>query len=109
MARHIGSGIMHYLKKLSEVIPGVKTLFKYEIEKPGFLNNLDCRELDINLEYRLNTSWAAKLFIEVSTTDKRHSSKRKAKIMHDLKKTCQRFSLSPPNAAHQKCILCKSP
>ena len=56
MARHIGSGIMHYLKKLSEVIPGVKTLFKYEIEKPGFLNNLDCRELDINLEYRLNTS-----------------------------------------------------
>ena len=101
----------HYalLKKLSEVMPHVKTLFEYEIEEPSYRNNLDYRELDINSEYRLNTSWAAKLFIEVSATDKTQSPKRETKITHDLKKTRQRFFLSPPNVSHQKRILCKSP
>ena len=79
------------LKKLSEVMPDVKTLFEYEIEKLSSRNNLDYRELDINSEYRLNTSWATKLFIEVSTTDKTQSPKRETKIKHDLKKTRQRF------------------
>ena len=79
------------LKKLSEVMPDVKTLFEYEIEKLSSRNNLDYRELDINSEYRLNTCWATKLFIEVSTTDKTQSPKRETKIKHDLKKTCQRF------------------
>ena len=67
-------------------MPDVKTLFEYEIEKLSSRNNLDYQELDIKSEYRLNTSWAAKLFIEVSTTPKRET-----KITHDLKKTCQRF------------------
>ena len=72
-------------------MPDVKTLFEYEIEKLGSRNNLDYRELDINSEYRFNTSWAAKLFIEVSITDKTQSPKRETKITHNLKKTCQRF------------------
>ena len=72
-------------------MPDVKTLFEYEIEKLSSRNNLDYKELDIKSEYRLNTSWAAKLFIEVSTTDKTQSPKRETKITHDLKKTRQRF------------------
>ena len=68
------------LKKLSEVMPDVKTLFEYEIEKLSSHNNLDYKELDMKSEYRLNTSWAAKLFIEVSTTDKTQSPKRETKI-----------------------------
>ena len=79
------------LKKLSEVMSDVKTLFEYEIEKLSSRNNLDYKELDIKSEYRLNTSWAAKLFIEVSTTDKTQFLKRETKITHDLKKTRQRF------------------
>ena len=110
MTRHKESGIMHYLKNcLSEVMPDVKTLFEYEIEKLSSRNNLDYKELDIKSEYRLNTSWAAKLFIEVSTTDKTQSPKRETKITHDLKKTRQRFFLPPPNVSHQKRILSKSP
>ena len=65
-------------------MPDVKTLFEYEIEKLSSRNNLDYKELDIKSEYRLNTSWAAKLFIEVSTTDKTQSPKRETKITHDL-------------------------
>ena len=72
-------------------MPDVKTLFEYEIEKLSSRNNLDYKELDIKSEYRLNTSWAAKLFIEVSTTDKTQFLKRETKITHDLKKTRQRF------------------
>ena len=79
------------LKKLSEVMPDIKTLFEYEIKKLSSRSNLDYRELDINSEYRLNTSWAAKLFIEDSTTDKTQSPKRETKFTHDLKKTHQRF------------------
>ena len=36
------------LKKLSEVMPDVITLFEYEIKKLSSHNNLDYRELDIN-------------------------------------------------------------
>ena len=79
------------LKKLAEVMPDVKKLFEYEIEKLSPRNNLDYKELDIKSEYRLNTSWAAKPFIEVSTTDKTECPKRETKITHDLKKTRQRF------------------
>ena len=53
------------LKKLSEVMPDVKTLFECEIEKLGSRNSLDYKEWDIKSEYRLNTSWVAKLFLEV--------------------------------------------
>ena len=79
------------LKKLSEVMPDVKTLFEYEIDKLSSRHSLDYKELDIKSEYRLNTSLAAKLFIEISTTDKTQFLKRETKITHDLKKTCQRF------------------
>ena len=72
-------------------MPDVKTLFENEIEKLSSRNNLDYKELDIKSEYRLNTSWAAKLFIKVSNTDKTQSPKRETKITHDLKKTRQRF------------------
>ena len=82
------------LKKLSEVMPGVKTLFECEIEKLSSRNSLDYKELDIKLKYRLNTSWVAKLFIEVSTTDKMQSPKCGTKITHDLKKTHQFFFAS---------------
>ena len=43
------------LKKLSEVMPDVKTLFEYEIEKLSSRNNLDYKELDIKSEYFLGS------------------------------------------------------
>ena len=72
-------------------MPDIKTLFEYEIKKLSSRSNLDYREVDINSEYKLNTSWAAKLYIEVSTTDKMQSTKRETKVTYGLKKTRQRF------------------
>ena len=40
------------LKKLSDVMPDVKTLFECEIEKLSSRNSLDYKELDIKSEYR---------------------------------------------------------
>ena len=55
-------------------MPDIKTLFEYEIKKLSSRSNLDYRKSDTNSEYKLNTSWATKLFIEVSTTDKTQST-----------------------------------
>ena len=89
-------------------MPDVKTLFDYEVEKLSSRNNLDYKELDIKSEYRLNTSWAAKLFIEVSTTNKTQSPKSETKSHITLKHSPAVF-LPPTNVSHQKRILSKSP
>ena len=53
--------------------------------------NLNYRDLDIKLEYNYHTSWAAKLFMELSTQDKTMSPKQETKIAHDFKKACQPY------------------
>ena len=72
-------------------MPDVKTLFEYEMEKLQNRENLNYRDLDIKLEYIYHTSWAAKLFMELSTHDKKMSPKRETKIAHDFKKARQRY------------------
>ena len=79
------------LKKLSDVMPDVRTLFELEINKLDLRENFDYRNLNISLEYNMYTSWAVKLLMELSTVDKTHSPKRETQILHDLKKTRQRF------------------
>ena len=72
-------------------MPDVKTLFELEIEKINIRENFDYRNLDISEEYKLHTSWALKLLLELTTADKTQSPTRQTKISHDLKKTRQRF------------------
>ena len=67
-------------------MPDVKTLFEYEMEKLQNRENFNYRDLDIKLEYNYRTSWAAKLFMELSTQDKTMFPKRETKITHDCKK-----------------------
>ena len=79
------------LKKLSDVMPDVRTLFELEMNKLDIRENFDYRNLNISLEYNMYTSWAVKLLMELSTADKTHSPKRETQVSHDLKKTRQRF------------------
>ena len=79
------------LLKLSEVMPDVRQLFEHEIQNFENRKNLNYRELDIKTEYKQHTSCAAKLFIELPTTDKTKSPKSETKIAHDFKKTRQRY------------------
>ena len=72
-------------------MPDVKTLFEYEMEKLQNCSNLNDRYLDIKLEYNYHISWAAKLFIEISTLDKTMSPKRETNFAGDFKKTRQRY------------------
>ena len=78
------------LYKLWQKITDVKTLFKYEMEKLQNRLNLNYWYLNTKLGYNYHTSWAAKLFIELSTHDKTMSSKREANFACDFKKTRQR-------------------
>ena len=73
------------------MMPDVKTLFEYEMVKLQNRENLNYRDLDIKLEYNYHTSWAAKLFMELSTDDKTMSPKRETKIAHDFKKARQHY------------------
>ena len=77
------------LKKLSDVMPDVRTLFELEMNKLDLRENFDDRNLNISFEY--NMCMAVKLLMELSTADKTHSPKRETQISHDLKKTRQRF------------------
>ena len=79
------------LKKLSDVMPDVRTLLELEMDKLDLQENFDYRNLNVNFKYNMGTSWAVKILIELSTADKTHSPKRKTQISHDLKKTRQRF------------------
>ena len=78
------------LKKLSDVMPDVRTLFELEMNKLDLRENFNYRNLNISLEY-MCTSWTVKLLMELSTADKTHSPKRETQISHDLKKIRQRF------------------
>ena len=79
------------LKKLSDVMPDVRTLFELEMNKLDLQENFDYRNLNVSFKYNMGTSWAVKILIELSTADKTHSPKRETQISHDLKKTRQRF------------------
>ena len=68
-----------------------QNLFEYEMEKLQNRENLNYQDLDIKLEYNYHISWAAKLFMELSTQDKTMSPKRQTKIAHDFEKACQRY------------------
>ena len=73
------------LKKLSDVMPDVRTLFELEMNKLDLRENFNYRNLNISLEY-MCTSWTVKLLMELSTADKTHSPKRETQISHDLKR-----------------------
>ena len=79
------------LKKLSDVMPDVRTLLELEMNKLDLRQNFYYRNVNISLKYNMYTSWAVKVLMELSTADKTHSPKRETQISHDLKKTRQRF------------------
>lgn len=79
------------LCKLWQIVSDVKTLFEYEMEKLQNRLSLNYRYLNTKLGYNYHTSWAAKLFIELSTHDKTMSPKREANFARDFKKTRQRY------------------
>ena len=73
-------GYSTLLKKLSDVMPDVRTLFELEMNKLDIRENFDHRNLNISLEYNMCTSWAVKLFMELSTADKTDSPKRETQV-----------------------------
>ena len=72
------------LKKLSGLMPDVRTLFELEMNKLDVRENFDYRNLNISLEYNMYTSWVVKLLMELSTADETLSPKRETQISYNV-------------------------